>query len=130
VHTDGDRARLWAKRNAAYTLAGCFGRDPKTLEASGVTGRDELQAIRDAFTHGLGVEEGARRVSDRMLAESGFVLAGTPAEVVAQCEWLLPRLRDYGMDHLVVGVPLGPDIPLALQLIARDVVPALRAMVD
>jgi hypothetical protein len=34
------------------------------------------------------------------------------------------------MDHLVVGVPLGPDIPLALQLIARDVMPALRAMVD
>jgi alkanesulfonate monooxygenase SsuD/methylene tetrahydromethanopterin reductase-like flavin-dependent oxidoreductase (luciferase family) len=130
VHTDGKRARQWAKRNAAYTLAGCFGRDPQTLAASGVTRVDELQAIREAFTHGLGVEEGARRVSDRLFEESGFVLAGNPAEVVAQCEWLLPRLRDYGMDHLVVGVPLGPDVPLALQLIARDVVPALRGMLD
>src|SRR5262249_11948300 len=98
VHTDGERARQWAKRNAAYTFAGCFGRDPETLAASGVTAREELQAIREAFTHGLGVEEGARRVSDQLFQESGFVLAGNPGEVVAQCENLLPRLRDYGMD--------------------------------
>jgi alkanesulfonate monooxygenase SsuD/methylene tetrahydromethanopterin reductase-like flavin-dependent oxidoreductase (luciferase family) len=130
VHEDGDRARLWGKRNAAYTLAGCYGRDPKTLEASGVQLTGELDAIRECFTHGLGVEEAARRLSDKLYEESGFVLAGNPREVIAQCEDLLPRLRDYGMDHLVVGVPLGPDVPLALRLISREVMPALRSLLD
>ena len=130
VSEDGDRARQWAKRNTSYTLAGCYGRYPQYLEAGGVPLTDELRAIRDAYVQGLGVDEGARRVSDELLDQCGFVSAGTPREVIARCETLLPQLREHGVDHVVMGVPLGPDVPEALRLIAREVVPAVRRMLD
>ncbi len=130
VSEDGDRARQWAKRNTSYTLAGCYGRYPQYLEASGIPLTAELQGIRDAYVHGLGVDEGARRVSDALLEQCGFVCAGTPRAVIAKCELLVPALREYGVDHLVMGVPLGPDVPEALRLIARQIVPALHAMLD
>jgi hypothetical protein len=71
-----------------------------------------------------------RRVSDALLEQCGFVSAGTPREVIAKCELLLPALREYGVDHLVMGVPLGPNVPEALRLIAREDVPALQRMLD
>jgi 5,10-methylenetetrahydromethanopterin reductase len=130
VSEDGDRARQWAKRNTSYTLAGCYGRYPQYLEATGVPLGEELRAIRDAYLQGMGVDEGARRVSDELLAQCGFVSAGTPSEVIAQCAAVLPQLRERGVDHVVMGVPLGPDVPEALRLIAREVVPAVRRMLD
>ena len=130
VAEDGDRARQWAKRNTSYTLAGCYGRYPQYLEASGIPLGPELAAIREAYVLGLGVDEGARRVSDALLDCCGFVSAGTPREVIAKCEPLLAQLRQFGVDHLVIGVPLGPDVPEALRLIARDLVPAFRRLMD
>ena len=53
-------------------------------------------------------------------------MAGTPKEVLAKCEAILPLVRDYGVDQLVVGVPLGPNVPEALEIISKEIIPALK----
>jgi alkanesulfonate monooxygenase SsuD/methylene tetrahydromethanopterin reductase-like flavin-dependent oxidoreductase (luciferase family) len=124
VSRDGDKARQWAKRNTSYGLAGSFARYPEVLEATGVKLK-EVEIVREAYVNGLGVEEAARRVSDKLLEDAGFILGGTSKEVLAKCEAILPLVRDYGVDHLVIGVPLGPDVPEALEIISREIIPHL-----
>jgi hypothetical protein len=45
---------------------------------------------------------------------------------LAKCEAILPLVREAGIDQLVIGVPLGPNVPEALDLIAKEIIPALR----
>ncbi|HTN70763.1 MAG TPA: LLM class flavin-dependent oxidoreductase, partial [Methylomirabilota bacterium] len=123
VSADGDKARQWAKRNTSYGLAGSSARYPDVLEAIGVNLKD-VELVREAYVKGLGVEEAARRVSDKLLEDAGFIVAGTPREVLAKCEAILPRVRDFGVDQLVVGVPLGPNVPEALDIISKEIIPA------
>jgi len=82
--------------------------------------------VREAYVQGLGVEEAARRVSDKLLEDAGFIIAGTPKEVLSKCEPILPLVRDYGVDQMVIGVPLGPDVPEALEIISKEIIPALQ----
>lgn len=124
VSRDGDKARQWAKRNTSYGLAGSFARYPNVLEATGVRLR-EVEPVREAYSNGLGVEEAARRVSDRLLEDAGFILAGTPKEILSHFEVIMPAVQDYGVDQLVIGVPLGPNVPEALEIISREIIPAL-----
>jgi 5,10-methylenetetrahydromethanopterin reductase len=125
VSTDGDKARQWAKRNTSYALAGSLGRYPDVLQSTGVDLKD-VERVREAYVNGLGVEEAAKRVSDKLLQDAGFIVAGTPKEVLAKCEAILPLVREAGIDQLVIGVPLGPNVPEALGLIAEEIIPALR----
>ena len=125
VSADGDKARQWAKRNTSYGLAGSSARYPDVLKATGVNLKD-VEPVREAYVKGLGVEEAARRVSDKLLEDAGFIVAGTPKEVLAKCEAILPRVRDFGVDQLVVGVPLGPNVPEALDIISKEIIPALQ----
>jgi 5,10-methylenetetrahydromethanopterin reductase len=125
VSADGDKAKEWAKRNTSYALAGSVARYPEVLEATGVNIK-EVEPVREAYVNGLGVEEGARRVSDKLLEDAGFIVAGTPKEVLTKCELILPRIRDYGIDQLVIGVPLGPNVPEALDMISKEIIPALQ----
>jgi alkanesulfonate monooxygenase SsuD/methylene tetrahydromethanopterin reductase-like flavin-dependent oxidoreductase (luciferase family) len=125
VSRDGDQAKQWAKRNTSYGLAGSLARYPEVLEATGVDLK-EVETVREAYVKGLGVEEAARRVSDKLLEDAGFIVAGTAKEVLVKCESILPLARDYGVDHLVIGVPLGPNVPEALEIISKEIIPALR----
>jgi 5,10-methylenetetrahydromethanopterin reductase len=125
VSPDGDKARQWAKRNTSYGLAGSLGRYPDVLRATGVDLKD-VERVREAYVNGLGVDEAARRVSDKLLEDAGFIIAGTSKEVLAKCETILPLVRAAGIDQLVVGVPLGPNVPEALEIIAREIIPALQ----
>jgi 5,10-methylenetetrahydromethanopterin reductase len=125
VSADGDKARQWAKRNTSYALAGSLGRYPDVLRSTGVNLKD-VEPVREAYVKGLGVDEAAKRVSDKLLQEAGFIVAGTPQEVLAKCEAILPLVREAGIDQLVIGVPLGPNVPEALGLIAEQIIPAIR----
>lgn len=124
VSADGDKAKQWAKRNTSYALAGSMARYPDVLKATGVNLK-EVEPVREAYVKGLGVEEGASRVSDKLLEDAGFIVAGTPKEVLAKCQVILPLVRDYGVDQLVIGVPLGPNVPEALDIISKEIIPVL-----
>ncbi len=125
VSADGDKARQWAKRNTSYGLAGSLGRYPDVLKSTGVDLKD-VEHVRDAYVNGLGVDEAARRVSDRLLKDAGFIAAGTAKEVLAKCDTILPLVRQAGIDQLVIGVPLGPNVPEALEIICKEIIPALQ----
>jgi alkanesulfonate monooxygenase SsuD/methylene tetrahydromethanopterin reductase-like flavin-dependent oxidoreductase (luciferase family) len=125
VSADGDKARQWAKRNTSYALAGSLGRYPDVLKSTGVDLKD-VERVREAYVNGLGVDEAAKRVSDKLLQDAGFIVAGTPKEVLAKCEAILPLVREAGIDQLVIGVPLGPNVPEALDLISKEIIPVLQ----
>lgn len=65
------------------------------------------------------------------MAALRFVLegsgAGTPAECVPPCLEIKRHLVKLGFDHLVFGVPLGPDVTEALELLGKEVIPAVVA---
>jgi alkanesulfonate monooxygenase SsuD/methylene tetrahydromethanopterin reductase-like flavin-dependent oxidoreductase (luciferase family) len=125
VSADGEKAKQWAKRNTSYALAGSLGRYPDVLKATGVDLKD-VEPVREAYVNGLGVDEAARRVSDKLLEDAGFIVSGTPKDVIKKCEAILPLVRDAGVDQLVIGVPLGPNVPEALDIIAKEIIPVLQ----
>jgi alkanesulfonate monooxygenase SsuD/methylene tetrahydromethanopterin reductase-like flavin-dependent oxidoreductase (luciferase family) len=124
VSEDGNRARQWAKRNTSYGLASYLAMYPKWLEMAGLD-MERVVHVREAYLRGLGVEEAAARVTDEMLEQAGFVIAGTPEECLRKIAAVLPYLLRYRFDQLVIGVPLGPDVPQAIGLIAREILPEL-----
>lgn|GEM_PF-184469 len=124
VSADGNRARQWAKRNTSYGLASYLAMYPKWLEMAGLD-MERTAHVREAYLQGLGVEEAAARVTDEMLEQAGFIIAGTPDECLRKIEAVLSYLLRYRFDQLVVGVPLGPDVPEAVGLIASEILPQL-----
>jgi alkanesulfonate monooxygenase SsuD/methylene tetrahydromethanopterin reductase-like flavin-dependent oxidoreductase (luciferase family) len=124
VSRDGERARQWAKRNTSYGLAGTYLRYPEVLDQVGLD-REEVAHVADAYTSGKGVDEAAGRVSDSLLRQAGAVFAGTPEEVIEPMREMKRMLEELEFDRLIVGVPLGPDVPEALDLLGQEVIPAL-----
>lgn len=129
VSADGRRARDWAKRNTSYGVATFLPMYPDLLKQVGVDA-GEAARVREAFIQGLGVEEAARRVSDAMLERAGYIIAGTPEDCLKRMESVVPFLKKHRFDHLVIGVPLGPDLSEAVPLIAREILPALKKMME
>ena len=121
VSLDGRAAKQWAKRQISYGAATY----PKALKELGCD-PDEIERIRSAYVQGRGIEVAAGLVSDRLAEELGFVTAGTPKECIAGYQEILDHLEGLGFDHLVMGVPLGPNVTEALQLITKKVLPALK----
>jgi len=64
-----------------------------------------------------------RMTSSKKQDKAGFVFAGTPEECIEHCSELKGHLADLNFDQLVIGVPLGPDIPEALRLLGKEVIP-------
>lgn len=124
VSRDGEKAKQWAKRNSSYGLSGAYIRYPEVLPELGLD-PEEIGYVAEAYLKGLGLEEAARRISDDLLEKAGFVFAGTPEEVIEKCRDFTPDLEKLGFDHWIMGVPLGPDVPEALQLLSKEVIPAL-----
>jgi hypothetical protein len=120
VSQDGPAAKQWAKRQISYGTATY----PVALKKLGFPS-EEIESIKAAYTNGLGIEEAASRVSDKLAEQLGFVVAGTPEECIAGYQEILSHIRGLGFEHLVMGVPLGPDVSEALRLIGKRVLPAL-----
>lgn len=92
---------------------------PLILERLGVP-REAFAPIERAVMADRDLDRACRLVSDRMLA---IGVAGRPEALVAR---LLPLVA-AGARHLSFGPPLGPDPLRAVELLARDVLPRLRA---
>ena len=124
VSRDSRHAKQWAKRNTSYGLSGAYIRYPEVLAEIGLD-PEEVGFIADAYIKGLGVEEAAKRVSDDLLTRAGFVIAGAAAECLEQCLQVKKHLMELGFDQLVVGVPLGPDVREALELLGEELIPKI-----
>jgi alkanesulfonate monooxygenase SsuD/methylene tetrahydromethanopterin reductase-like flavin-dependent oxidoreductase (luciferase family) len=124
VAHDRKAARDWAKRNTSYGVSGTFIRYPEVLDKLELD-REAIAYVADAYTQGLGINEAGRRVSDDLLRDAGAVFAGTPDDVIEPLREMIELLDSLGFDHYVFGVPLGPDVPEALELIGKQVIPAV-----
>ncbi|REJ74750.1 MAG: LLM class flavin-dependent oxidoreductase [Acidobacteria bacterium] len=115
VDADPERARAPLAEKVAY-YGPAMG--PHLLRHLGVEDA-ELDPIREALAAGEPLSEVGQRVDERMLRVG---VAGSPDEVVER----LRPIRDAGAEHLSFGPPLGPDPEVAVRLLGRDVLPALR----
>ena len=87
--------------------------------------QEQVEPILEAYRNGLGVEGAASMVTDEMIDASGFVIAGRAEKCAEAYGELVSHVRKNGFDHLIVGVPLGPDVPEAISLITRDILPSV-----
>lgn len=85
--------------------------------------REQVLALRDAFESGATVEQASTLVTDHMVR--CYYAAGTPEEVRDQIIELTGAAGELGYDH-VAFAKLGPDYEEAINLLAHQVMPALR----
>jgi alkanesulfonate monooxygenase SsuD/methylene tetrahydromethanopterin reductase-like flavin-dependent oxidoreductase (luciferase family) len=124
VSRDREQAWQWAKRNTSYGLSGAYLRYPEVLTAVGLD-PEEVAYVAEVYPKGLGVDEAARRVSDDLVRRAGVTFGGTPEEVTEQLLDFKGYLDELGFDHWIIGVPLGPNVPEALELLSEEVIPAV-----
>jgi alkanesulfonate monooxygenase SsuD/methylene tetrahydromethanopterin reductase-like flavin-dependent oxidoreductase (luciferase family) len=128
VARDGARAKRFSKRIASITLV----RSRFSQERVRQLGfpAERAAAIDDAFNQGMNVNEMEPLVGDRLIEESGIVIAGTPAECIAQLDEVLRLAKPYGFDVVDMATPLGPDLTEAIDLICQEVLPELQHRAD
>jgi alkanesulfonate monooxygenase SsuD/methylene tetrahydromethanopterin reductase-like flavin-dependent oxidoreductase (luciferase family) len=85
--------------------------------------RSQVLKLRDAFQSGATVEDAAALVSEHMVKT--YYAAGTPEEVREQIIELAGEAGKLGYDQIAFA-KLGPNYEDAINLLADEVVPALR----
>jgi alkanesulfonate monooxygenase SsuD/methylene tetrahydromethanopterin reductase-like flavin-dependent oxidoreductase (luciferase family) len=85
--------------------------------------RWQVLRLKEAFESGAAVEEAAKLVTEHMVRT--YYAAGTAEEVRDQIIELVGAAGRFGYDH-VAFAKLGPDYEEAINLLADQVVPALR----
>jgi 5,10-methylenetetrahydromethanopterin reductase len=91
---------------------------------------DTIAAIKDAARKGKSIEEMAGSVSDRVIEESGIVIAGTPQECLAQLDEMLRAAKPCRFDIVDIASPLGPNWDEAIDLICQEIIPQLERRSD
>ncbi|HEX9442578.1 MAG TPA: LLM class flavin-dependent oxidoreductase [Candidatus Binatia bacterium] len=118
------QALEFPKRQAAHSVLQweALGFSDEEYDRLGVR-REEVLRLKESFRSGATVEEAAKLVSDDIVR--ACYVAGGPDEVVEQILTLSRAAGDLGYDQIAFA-KLGPDYDEAIELLAREVVPALR----
>lgn len=124
VARDGDKARRYCRRMAVNGLIGGH-LLTKRLLALPVPAAT-LAAIQDGHRQGKTIEELDSLISERMIEDSGIVVAGTPAECLAQLDEVLRLAKPYRFDIIDMASPLGPDWGEAIDIICQEILPELE----
>jgi 5,10-methylenetetrahydromethanopterin reductase len=114
VDVDRDAARAALADKIAYYGAAF---SPYLLERAGLTLAD-FDGVQAALARRDLVAARAL-VGERMLR---LGIAGTVDDVLQRCRWLV----EQGAEHISFGPPLGPVPTAAIDLLGREVLPALR----
>jgi alkanesulfonate monooxygenase SsuD/methylene tetrahydromethanopterin reductase-like flavin-dependent oxidoreductase (luciferase family) len=125
VSISSDRAKAieFPKRQVAHSILQweALGFTADEYGKMGVT-REQVLGLKRAFEAGATVEEAAKLVTEHMVKT--YYAAGRPEEVRDQIIELLAAAERLGYGH-VAFAKLGPDYEEAIELLARQVVPAL-----
>jgi len=124
ISRNREKAQEFPKRQVAHSILQweALGFTPEEYASMGVDRADVLK-LKAAFESGATVEQAALLVNDQMLR--CYYAAGTPEEVRDQIIELVSAAQKLGYDH-VAFAKLGPDYHEAINLLAEQVVPALR----
>jgi len=85
--------------------------------------REEVLKLKEAYASGATVEEASKLVTEHMVKT--YYAAGRPEDVRDQIIELVAAAGRLGYDH-VAFAKLGPNYEEAINLLADQVVPALR----
>ena len=124
IARDREKAIEFPKRQVAHSILQweALGFTPEEYAKMGVK-REQVLRLKDAFASGAAVEEAAKLVTEHMV--KSYYAAGTPEEVRDQIIELVGAAGRFGYDHIAFA-KLGPDYEEAINLLADQVVPALR----
>jgi alkanesulfonate monooxygenase SsuD/methylene tetrahydromethanopterin reductase-like flavin-dependent oxidoreductase (luciferase family) len=126
VSISSDRAKAieFPKRQVAHSILQweALGFTPDEYRKMGVA-RGQVLKLKDAFAAGATVEEASALVTEHMVKT--YYAAGKPEEVRDQIIELAGAAGRLGYDH-VAFAKLGPDYEEAINLLANQVVPALK----
>lgn len=120
VSRDGQAARQHAKRFVSHIVSGW---PDDVLEAKGIDPQ-AIQAVRRAYAENRGVDHAAALTPDQ--AVDRLIIAGTAAECAERIAELFSLAARDEFTQIVIGVPLGPDIPEVIDLWGKEILPALR----
>ncbi|MGH7888065.1 MAG: LLM class flavin-dependent oxidoreductase [Candidatus Binatia bacterium] len=124
ISSNRDQAIAFPKRQVAHSILQweALGFTPEEYAKMGVA-REEVLQSKAAFEAGATVEQASALVTDQMLR--CYYAAGRPEEVRDQIIELVDAAGQLGYDQ-VAFAKLGPDYQEAINLLAEQVVPALR----
>jgi alkanesulfonate monooxygenase SsuD/methylene tetrahydromethanopterin reductase-like flavin-dependent oxidoreductase (luciferase family) len=124
IARDRARALEFPKRQVAHSILQweALGFTPEEYAKMDVR-REQVLQLKAAFESGATVEQAASLVTDQMLR--CYYAAGTPEEVRDQIIELAAAAGKLGYDHIAFA-KLGPDYEQAIELLGRQVIPALR----
>jgi 5,10-methylenetetrahydromethanopterin reductase len=124
VSRDGNAARRFCRRMAVNGLIGSHLLNQRLIELPVPTAT--RAAIKDGHRQGKTIEELDPLISERLIEESGIVIAGTPAECLAQLDEVLRLAKPYRFDIVDMASPLGPDWNEAIDIICQEILPELE----
>jgi 5,10-methylenetetrahydromethanopterin reductase len=120
VSRDGAAARQHAKRFVSHIVSGW---PDEVLVAKGIDPQ-AIQAVRRAYGENRGVDYASSLTPDE--AVDRLIIAGTPAQCRGRIVELFALAARDEFSQIVIGVPLGPDIPEVIDLWGKEILPALR----
>ena len=120
VSRDSQAARQHAKRFVSHIVSGW---PDAALVAKGIDPL-AIQAVRQAYAENRGVDDAAALTPDD--AVDRLIITGTPAQCLDRLRELFSLAERHGFSEIAIGVPLGPDVPEAIDLWGNEILPALK----
>jgi 5,10-methylenetetrahydromethanopterin reductase len=120
VSRDGEAARQHAKRFVSHIVSGW---PDEVLEAKGIDPQ-AIRAVRQAYAENRGVDDAAALTPDE--AVNRLIIAGTPSQCVDRLRECFALASRHGFSEVAIGVPLGPDVPEAIDLWGEEILPAIK----
>jgi 5,10-methylenetetrahydromethanopterin reductase len=120
VSRDGAAARRHAKRFVSHIVSGW---PDDVLTAKGIDPK-AIQAVRQAYAENRGVDSASALTPDE--AVERLIISGTPDECRDRLQRLFQLAARHGFGEITIGVPLGPDVPEAIDLWGNEIFPALQ----
>lgn len=124
VSRDGDQARRFSK--CLSTIALVRSNHPREKLIQLGVSDEQATAIENAYLQGVGFDAMESLVTDRLIEESGIIVAGTPAQCIAQLDELLRLVKPYRFDMVDIATPLGPNLEEAIDIVCREIIPELQ----
>lgn len=124
VSRDGAAAKRFAKPMGASALIQGHLLKQRMLKLP--VPSEIANAVEAAHRAGRSIDDMMDLISDRLLAEIGTVIAGTPAECIAGIDEMLRAAKPYGFDIVDIASPLGPNWDEAIDLICQEIIPEIE----
>jgi alkanesulfonate monooxygenase SsuD/methylene tetrahydromethanopterin reductase-like flavin-dependent oxidoreductase (luciferase family) len=120
ISRDGDAAKQHAKRFVSHIASGW---PDDVLAAKGIDPK-AIQAVRQAYAENRGVDYASALTPDA--AVDRLIIYGTPEQCIGRLQNLFQLAERHGFSEITIGVPLGPDVPEAIDLWGTEIFPALQ----